>query len=148
MASDPREERPRVLLRQEVRRWEGVMLAVLVVAAFAVVWWVVTRHRSGSLLPMLPSTAFFAVFVLTLLRPKRVELRDTELVLRSAVRTRRIPYEEIIAVRGDIPSRIDWSTRLSIELRDGRSVAVPSTREPLTLVHELIAERIGQQPTG
>ncbi|MCM3660547.1 PH domain-containing protein [Georgenia satyanarayanai] len=142
MGSDRREEQPRVLLRQEVRRWEWVMLAVLVVAAFAVVWWIVTRNRSGSLLPMLPSTVFFAIFVLTLLRPKRVELRDTELVLRSAVRTRRVPYEEIVAVRGDIPSRIDWSTRLSVELRDGRSVAVPSTREPLTLVHELISERL------
>lgn len=148
MGSDPREEQPRVLLRQQVRRWEWVMLAVVVVPAFAVLWWIVTRNGPGSLLPMLPSTVFIAVFVLTLLRPKRVELRDAALVLRSAVRTRRVPYGEILTVRGDIPSRIDWSTRLSLELRDGRTVAVPSTREPLTIVHDLIAERIGQQPTG
>ncbi|WP_152188898.1 PH domain-containing protein [Georgenia satyanarayanai] len=148
MQHDPREEQPRILLREEVRRWEAVMLAVLVIAAVAVVWWIGTRNRPGSLLSMLPATVFFAVFVLTLLRPKRVELRDTELVLRSAARTRRIPYEEIATVRGDIPSRIDWSTRLELELRDGRTVWVPSTREQLAVVHELISERIGQEPAG
>jgi len=146
MATDPREERPRVLLRQEVRRWERVLLVVVAVLFAAAVWFTVVRGP-GSIVSLLPAVVPM-VFALTLLRPKAIELRDTELVLRSAVLTRRIPYTDITAVRGDIPSRIDWSTRLSIELRDGRSVAVPSTREPLTLVHELIAERIGQQPTG
>lgn len=142
MGSDPREQQPRVLLRQEVRRWEWVFLAV-VLAGYAATWWFVLRHGSGgSSLPALPSLVILVVFVLTLLRPRRVELRDAELVLRSAVRTRRIPYTDIVAVRGDIPSRIDWSSRLELELRDGRTVAVPSTREPLVVVHELISERL------
>lgn len=138
---------PRVLLRQEVRLWEWAIMAV-VVAGVAAIWWIALTNGSGSVLPSLPSTFLLVVIVLTLLRPKRIELRDTELVLRHALHTRRIPYDEILAVRGDIPSRIDWSTRLSLELRDGRSVRVPSTREPLTLVHDFISERIDADPAS
>ena len=141
------EQHPRVLLRLEVRPWEWGVLAVAL-AGYAAVWWFALRHGSGSGLPFLPSAVILAIFVLTLLRPKRVELRETGLVLRSAVRTRRIPYTDIVAVRGDIPNRTDWSSRLQLQLHDGRTVWVPSTREPLTVVHELIAERIGQGPTG
>lgn len=146
MGSDPRDDQPRVLLRQEVRRWERVLLVVVAVLFAAAVWFTVVRGP-GSIVSLLPAVVPM-VFASTLLRPKAVELRDTELVLRSAVLTRRIPYTDIAAVRGDIPSRIDWSTRLELHLRDGRTVWVPLTREPLAVVHDLIAERIGQQPTG
>lgn len=146
MLSDPREQPPRVLLRQEVRRWEWVLLVVVLVLFAAAVWFTVVRG-TGSIVSLLPAVVP-TIFALTLLRPKAVELRDTELILRHAVRTRRIAYADIAAVRGDIPSRIDWSTRLELHLRDGRTVWVPFTREPLTVVHDLIAERIGQQPAG
>src|SRR5690606_10749912 len=90
MATDPREERPRVLLRQEVRRWERVLLVVVAVLFAAAVWFTVVRGP-GSIVSLLPAVVPM-VFALTLLRPKAIELRDTELVLRSAVLTRRIPY--------------------------------------------------------
>lgn len=145
MGTDPHEQ-PRVLLGPKVRRWEWVILTLALAGLAAASWLTLTRGH-GSIVSLLPAAVPLA-FLLTMLRPKRVELRDTELVLRHAVRTRRIPYADIAAVRGDIPSRVDWSTRLELELRDGRTVGVPSTREPLAHVHDLIAERIGQQPAG
>lgn len=141
------EDRAQVLRRPALRRWEQVLLAAVVVAV-SVSWWVYFSRGPEEGPPSLPITVVVVVIGLAVLRPKRVELRDTEVVLRHALLTRRVPYADIVAVRGDIPARLEWSARLVLELRSGRTVWVPSTREPLTVVHDLIAERIDAEPTG
>lgn len=139
------EDRARVLRRPALRRWEQVLLVALAVAVCAS-WWVYLSRGAEEDLPSLPITVVVIVVVLAVLRPKRVELRDSEVVLRRALLTRRVPYADIVAVRGDIPARLDWSTRLVLELRNGRTVWVPSTREPLDVVQDLISERIDSAP--
>ncbi|PYF96257.1 hypothetical protein SAMN05216184_12211 [Georgenia satyanarayanai] len=141
------EDSARVLRRPALRRWEQVLLVVVVVAVSAS-WGVYLVRGSEEGPPSLPITAVIVVIGLAVLRPKRVELRDTEVVLRHALLTRRVPYADIVAVRGDVPARLEWSARLVLELRSGRTVWVPSTREPLDVVHDLIAERIDAAPAA
>ncbi len=86
------------------------------------------------------SQVLFAVEQLR--RPGRIELRRDELVVKQ-VRTRRIPYADITAVRGDIPNHPTWSGAVVLERRSGAPVTLPSVTMPLAEVHDLVVERAG-----
>ncbi|WP_152193030.1 hypothetical protein [Georgenia satyanarayanai] len=130
-----------LVLTQRQPRWMLVALAVftavVVVMAVAVV-----REDPRRLLSFVPTVGFIVFAAAVVLRPPRVELHEDVLVVRG-VRTTRIPYTDITAVRGDVPSRLDWSTHLLVERREGRPVTLSAVDVPLAEVHDLIARRAG-----
>lgn len=99
----------------------------------------------ASFLSLVPATLMVASMLLTRMQPYRVELRGTELVLRYLLHARRIPYTSIRSVHGDVPARLDWSTRVQLELRDGKRVTLPVVEASLAEVHRLISQRVGPQ---
>ncbi|MFC4554140.1 hypothetical protein [Georgenia faecalis] len=133
-------ERAPTVLRfsQPMRRSDYVWLIPLVVLAVGVVgWMVVTTSQPVSLLPLLSAAApgWF-------LSRRRVELHEDELVVRK-VRTHRIPYTDITAVRGDVPDHLTWSTQLVVERRSGEPITLPAVSEPVPQVRDLIVARAG-----
>ncbi len=46
-------------------------------------------------------------------------------------------------MRGDVPGRLDGSTQLVVERRDGKVVNLPQVELPLDEVHELVVSRAG-----
>jgi hypothetical protein len=75
-------------------------------------------------------------------RGHRIELHRDELSVRLPLRTRHIAYRDITAVRGDVPTRLEWSTWLVVERRRGRRVTLPPVDLPIVAVHDLLAERV------
>ena len=130
-----------VVLTQRQPRWMMVFFAVVtVLGVVAVVATVLDDPRR--LISFLPMAVFFVFGALMVLRPPRIELHEDALVART-VRTVRIPYGDITAVRGDVPSRLDWSTHLFVERRQGEPVKLAPVDVPLTELHDLIAQRAG-----
>lgn len=60
--------------------------------------------------------------------------------MARTIRRVRVPYEDIVAVRGDVPARLDWSTHLVVE-RGGAPVKLPVVERPVPEVYEMIIAR-------
>jgi hypothetical protein len=117
----------------------------LVIAA-AVAGWVVvaaagTTLSAVQLLNPVVVTGW-AVLLPFALRRTRIELRREELVVRLPLRTLRVPYGDVSAVHGDVPTRLEWSTWLVVERRHGRALTLPPVQVPLHTVHELLTQRV------
>jgi hypothetical protein len=135
--------RPTVLDAPPLTRAERWLLPVALAALVGASTLSLSRGTPWSLLPLLPPLWFLFLF----LRRPRIALGVDELVVRY-VRTHRIPYADITAVRGDIPSRVEWSSRLFVERGTGRRVALPRVEAPLPQVHELITARLPRASGG
>lgn len=130
-----------LVLSQRQPRWMVVVLAVFT-AVVVVMVVAVVRDDPRRLLSFVPTVGFIVFAAAVVLRPPRVELHEDALVVRN-VRTTRIPYADVTAVHGDVPARLDWSTHLLVERREGKPVKVAAMDVPLAEVHDLIAQRAG-----
>lgn len=130
-----------VVLRQRQPRWVLVFLGVLTVVFGGTVVAVV-QDDPRRLLSAVPTFGLIVLGAAVVLRPPRIELHEDVLVART-VRTVRIPYADITAVRGDVPSRLDWSTHLLVERREGGPVKLAPVEVPLAEVHDLVVRRAG-----
>lgn len=131
-----------VVLRQRQPRWALALLGVFVIVALAMVVAVVLLDDPRRLLSFIPTAGFVVVGLVLLVRPPQIELHEDALVART-LRSVRIPYTDITAVRGDVPSRLDWSTHLVVERREAAPVKLAPVEAPLTEVHDLITARAG-----
>ncbi|WP_127571251.1 hypothetical protein [Georgenia faecalis] len=121
-------------------RWVVIASALVVVG---VVWReIIDGFSVLSLLPFLYPVLMVLYIGLRKFGRPRIELGGDALVV-VGLRTRRVPYDDITAVRGDIPNHITWSGRLFVERRGDKPLRVPFLAMPIPELRDLIAERAG-----
>jgi hypothetical protein len=143
-AADP------VVIRSAPPSWKTRRFAHVLPAVVAFLWVTLLIWRPDvnpiSLIGFAYPTALALMLPLQL-RGYRLELLRDGLVLRAPLRVRRVPYRDITAVTGDVPTRIEWSTTLVLQRRSGRPLTLPQLALPLPELRDLIAARLGSPPS-
>ncbi|MFC4554139.1 hypothetical protein [Georgenia faecalis] len=134
---------PTVVGPPPITRAERWAMASFVLVASVSLWLKVTQGVTISTFPGLLYPALLVAYIgLRKFGRPRIELGGDELVV-VGLRTRRVPYDDITAVRGDIPNHITWSGRLFVERRGDKPLRVPFLAMPIPELRDLIAERAG-----
>ncbi len=129
-----------MVLRQRQPLWLRVFIAIFTVFFLIVLGTIILDGDPRHLICAVPTVVLVCLGVGVLVWPPRIELREDALVART-IRRVRVPYEDIVAVRGDVPARLDWSTHLVVERRGGAPVKLPVVERPVPEVYDMIIAR-------
>jgi hypothetical protein len=119
--------------RSKVDRWMYIIIALTVVTPFAAVLPGYLRGQTGGRVFLVPAIALVVVTVLftCIAAPVRYTLSDGDLIIRSGLLRRRIPYGSII---GAVPTRNPMSSpalsveRLQVEFMGGYVLISPERK--------------------
>jgi hypothetical protein len=124
----------RMTFRSKIDRWVYLILALTIVTPFAVVLPGYIRGETGAVVFLVPALAMLVVGVLfgCIAAPVRYTLDKTELVIRSGLLLRRLPYGSITAAfptRNPLSSPALSTDRLQIEFIGGYVLISPERRQ-------------------
>ncbi len=141
-----------VVVRQRPASWLFVWLPLLgagILTAALIVSTVRSRERDAEWVLFFTMRVLQAVCWVVLavvgLRT-RIELHPDELRVVAGFRTRHVPWAEITDVHGDVPRRLDWSTRLVVEAGD-RTVQLPTFGTDLAGLRDRLLARVPDRAT-